>query len=110
MDAEWALAHMQRALWDPVDPRYLGSLADTLEYRVNGEVYRFSSTKTLRQFMKTPTRWCGVLRDPVTACRFVPSDRSPEAYWIGGPYFFESDSTKERFIADPHRYEVIRRK
>jgi len=27
---------------------------------------------------------------------------------VGGPYFFESDSTKLRFVEDPHRYEVIR--
>ena len=110
MDAEWALAHMQRALWDPVDPRFLGSLADSLEYRVNGEVYRFSSARTMRRFMNSPERWCGVVRDPVTGCRFQPSPRSPQAYWVGGPYFFEADSTRLRFIADPHRFEVIRRK
>lgn len=110
MDAEWCLEHMQRALWDPVDPSRLGSLADSLEFRVNGEVFRFASPRTLRRFMKVPVRWCGVVRDPVSGCRFLPSARSPAAYWIGGPYFFESDSTKEMFVADPHRYEIIRRK
>ena len=110
VDAEWELAHMQRALWDPVDPRLLGSLADSLEYRVNGEVYRFSSARTMRRFMRSPERWCGVVRDPVTGCRFQPSARSPQAYWVGGPYFFEADSTRLRFIDDPHRFEVIRRK
>jgi YHS domain-containing protein len=109
VDAEWALYHLQRALWDPVAPQHLGSLDATLQYRVNGEVYRFSSTATLRQFMKAPTRWCGMLRDPITGSRFMPSPRSPEAYWIGGPYFFESDSTKSLFIDDPHKYEIIRR-
>jgi YHS domain-containing protein len=39
----------------------------------------------------------------------VPTRRSPEAYWIGGPYYFENDSTKARFVDDPHRYEIIRR-
>jgi YHS domain-containing protein len=110
VDAEWALAHMQRALWDPVDPRFLGSLADSLEYRVNGEVYRFSSPRTLRRFMSRPARWCGVVRDPVSGCRFQPSAHSPQAYWVGGPYFFEDDSTWQRFIDDPLRYQVIRRK
>lgn len=110
MDELWLLEHMQRALWDPVDPRRLGSLADSLEFRVNGEVYRFSGTRTLRRFMQQPVRWCGVVRDPVTGCRFLPSARSPQAYWIGGPYFFEAESTWQRFIDDPHRYEVIRRK
>jgi len=95
-DPEWLLDHMQRALWDPVDPHRLGSLADSLEYRVNGEVYRFADRRTLRRFVKTPVRWCGVVRDPVTGCRFLPTPRSPAAYWIGGPYYFESDSTKDR--------------
>lgn len=109
MDAEWALLHLRRALWDPVDPHELGSLVDSLHYRVNGEVYRFSSDRTLARFMRSPTLWCGLLRDPVTGRRFRPSTRSPEVYWLGGPYFFESDSTKSRFIEDPHRYEVVRR-
>jgi len=100
---------MQRALWDPVDPRFVGSLADSLHYRVNGEVYRFSSRLTLRRFRRTPVVWCGVVRDPVTGNRFRPSSRSPAFYWGGGPYFFESDSTKRQFVADPHKYEVIRR-
>ena len=108
MDPEWALIHLERALWDPVDPRFVGSLADSLEYRVNGEVYRFSSPRTLRRFVLRPVRWCGVVRDPVTGHRFLPSAQSPEVYWIGGPYFFECDSTKGRFLEDPHKYEVVR--
>ncbi len=96
-------------MWDPVDPAKLGSLEPTLQFRVNGEVYRFSSERTMRLFMKSPQRWCGVVRDPVTGRRFQPSASSPEAYWVGGPYYFESDSTKALFVADPHRYEVIRR-
>lgn len=109
VDAEWALIHMQRALWDPVEPGVVGSLADSLHYRVNGEVYRFSSRWTLKRFRRTPVLWCGVVRDPVTGRRFLPSARSPELYWGGGPYFFESDSTRRVFARDPHRYEVIRR-
>ena len=109
MDAEWALIHMQRALWDPVDPRFIGSLADSLHFRVNGEVYRFSSRLTLRRFKRSPVLWCGVVRDPVTGHRFVPSIHSPEFYWRGGPYYFESDSTRQRFAQDPHKFEVFRR-
>jgi YHS domain-containing protein len=99
---------MQRALWDPVDPRQLGSLDASLEYRVNGEVYRFGSQRTLKKFVHTPERWCGLVRDPITGRPFKPSAHSPEAYWVGGPYFFESDSTKQQFIDDPHRYEIVR--
>src|SRR5881392_1430321 len=99
---------MQRALWDPVDPRRVGSLEPSLQYRINGEVYRFASLRTLRLFMKSPERWCGAVRDPVTGCCFRPTAHSPEVYWLGGPYFFESDSSKARFIDDPHAFEVVR--
>lgn len=108
MDADFALFHLQRALWDPVDPTRLGSLLPELQYRVNGEVYRFCSERTLQKFVMAPERWCGVVRDPVTGGRFLPSLYSPTAYWVGGPYFFASDSTKARFVEDPHRYEVQR--
>ena len=106
---EWALFHMQRALWDPVDPHHVGSLTADLQYRVNGEVYRFSSQRSMKKFMRMPLRWCGLVRDPISGRTFKPSTRSPEAYWVGGPYFFESESTKARFVDDPHRYEIIRR-
>ncbi|NOT34422.1 MAG: hypothetical protein HOP12_09660 [Candidatus Eisenbacteria bacterium] len=109
VDADWALYHLSRVLWDPIDPRRLGSLEDSLQYRVNGEVYRFASAATLRRFMRTPELWAGVVRDPITTRRFVPSSRSPAAYWFGGPYFFESESTKAEFLTDPVRYQIIRR-
>ena len=75
---------------------------------MNGEVYRFASEQTLRRFIQSPTRWCGVVRDPVTARHFQPSVTTPWAFWIGGPYYFESDSTKTIFVSDPHKYSVIR--
>ncbi|HTO92169.1 MAG TPA: hypothetical protein VMJ70_13655 [Candidatus Sulfotelmatobacter sp.] len=100
---------MQRELWDPVDPRQLGSLSADLQFRVNGEVYRFANERNLRRFMLAPTRWCGPVRDPVSGRVFQPHSGSAEAYWIGGPYYFENDSTKALFVNDPHRYEVIRR-
>lgn len=109
MDPDWALLHLQRALYDPVDPRRLGSLDPALHFRVNGEVFRFAGERTLRRFRKNPFRWCGAVRDPVTGRRFHPGPESPEAYWIGGPYFFENDSTKALFVDDPHRYAIIRR-
>lgn len=99
---------MSRSLWDPVDPTQVGSVAPGFQYRVNGEVYRFAREETLRRFMQSPTRYCGMLRDAVSGNRFEPTPRSPEVFWIGGPYFFQSDSTKATFIADPQRYSVIR--
>lgn len=109
IDPEWGLFHSQRALWDPVEPARLGSLDPRLQFHVNGEAYRFADERNLRRFMLAPKNWCGLLRDPVTGHKFMPTRRSPEAYWIGGPYFFESESTKAVFVGDPHRYEVIRR-
>jgi len=100
---------MRRALWDPVDPKQIGSLTDSLQYRVNGEVYRFANEKNLRRFMHAPALWCGLVRDPVSGNRFLPSAKSPTAYWIGGPYMFESEANKQAFVVDPHKYEVIRR-
>ena len=91
-----------------MDPRLLGSLLPDNHLRVNGEVYRFGSEKTLERFQKEPALWCGMLRDPVNGMRFVPSTRSPWVYFTGGPYYFTSDSTKDLFIVDPARYEVKR--
>ena len=108
MDSEFALFHLKRALWDPVDPTRLGSLSPDLQFRVNGEVYRFADEKLLRRFMQAPYVWCGVVRDPVTGRRFLPSSMTPSAYWIGGPYFFESEDSKSAFVDDPHKYAVIR--
>ncbi len=107
-DAEFALFHLQRVLWDPIDPTQLGSLQPDLHFRVNGEVYRFGNERTLERFAQDPVLWCGLLRDPVTGNRFLPSARSPEAYWVGGPYFFQSDSTKQVFVDQPFQYEVKR--
>ena len=108
MDSDFALFHLHRAVVDPVDPTQLGSLEDSLTFRVNGEIYRFASARTLHRFMQAPVLWCGLLRDPVTDRRFWPSTRSPEAWWVGGPYYFASDSSRAAFVADPRRYEVVR--
>ena len=99
---------MQRALYDPVDPRLLGSLSPDLQFRVNGEVYRFGGERTLGRFRSEPELWCGLLRDPVSGVRFLPSTRSPRLYFVGGPYYFQSDSTHDAFLADPARFEVKR--
>jgi len=99
---------MQNALWDPVDPEQLGSLSPELHAKVNGEIYRFSSPRTLRAFRRSPARYCGLLRDPVTGMRFYPGARSPRCDWAGGPYFFTSDSSRAEFLRSPQRYEVKR--
>jgi len=91
-----------------VDPRLLGSLTADLQFRVNGEVYRFGAERTLKRFVLEPELWCGLLRDPVSGVRFLPSTRTPHVWFVGGPYFFSSDSTLTIFLVDPGRYEVKR--
>ena len=107
-DPEFALFHLQRALWDPVDTTLVGSLAEELHARVNGEPYRFAGPATLLRFRRNPALYCGLLRDPVTGLRFWPGARSPRVEWKGGPYFFSSDSTRAEFLRAPQRYEVKR--
>ena len=106
--AEFLLEHMSRTLWDPIAPTQLGSLDPKLHTRVNGEVYRFSSTKTLERFKRDPTLWCGILRDPVSGVRFIPDPESPSYQWKSVPYFFTCDSTQIVFSLAPERYEVER--
>lgn len=108
VDSEFALYHLQRALWDPVDTAKLGSLSPDLQFRVNGEVYRFANERSLRRFMQAPHLWCGLVRDPVSGRRFLPSSLTPSAYWVGGPYYFESEETKSAFVEDPRKYEIVR--
>jgi YHS domain-containing protein len=108
VDPEFALYHLQRALWDPVNPTRLGSLSPDLQSTVNGEIYRFATPATLAAFRAHPVRYCGVLRDPVTGGRFTPTASSPHVDWNGGPYYFASDSTRTLFRKAPKKYEVVR--
>ena len=106
--AEFLLEHMSRTLWDPVDPRRLGSLDPALRARVNGEIYRFASRATLARFQRDPVRWCGTVRDPVSGCLFVPDRRSPSLEWADGPYFFTCDSTRLEFSRAAGMYAIQR--
>lgn len=106
--ADFLLEHMSRTLWDPVDPRRLGSLDKKLHARVNGEIYRFSRAETRDRFRRDPARWCGIVRDPITGQTFEPNRRSPRFDVAEVPYFFVSDSTRAVFRADPGRWEIHR--
>jgi YHS domain-containing protein len=106
--ADFLLEHMSRTFRDPVDPRVLGSLDARLQTRVNGEVYKFSSEATLARFRQNPTRWCGILRDPVSGVRFMPRRSSPQLETEDGPYFFESAATCRKFGLAPESYAIHR--
>ena len=107
--AEFLLEHMSQTLWDAVDPTQLGSLDPRLHAKVNGEIYRFARVATLARFRNDPTRWCGILRDPVSGVRFFPDRFSPRIPTTESPYFFESDSTALAFRKDPEQYAIHRR-
>lgn len=106
--AEFLIFHMSRTLWDPVDPRQLASLDTLLHSRVNGEIYRFASARTLARFRSDPLRWCGTLRDPVSEVCFEPDNFSKRLDWVDGPYFFCCDSTRLEFSRNPLRYAINR--
>jgi YHS domain-containing protein len=107
-DPEFALFHLQRAMWDPVDPERVGSLDPELKARVNGEWYRFADRADLERFRRRPALYCGLLRDPVSGLRFRPTPRSPRVDWDGSPWFFAADSTRALFEREPKRWEVKR--
>jgi YHS domain-containing protein len=106
--AEFLIEHMSRTLFDPVDPTRLGALDTLLRVRVNGEIYRFASTKTMARFKRDPLRWCGVLRDPVSEVVFLPGPTTKRLDWVDGPYFFCCDSTRFEFSRNPLRYAIVR--
>ena len=99
---------MSRTLWDPLDPRRVGSLDPALRCRVNGEIYRFASAKNRDRFARDPMRWCGIVRDPVNGVCFVPDRSSRYLEWVDGPYFFTSDSTRLAFSRNPLMYAIVR--
>lgn len=105
---EFLLEHLGRTLWDPVDPRRLGSLDARFRSRVNGEIYRFADSTSLGRFQRKPARWCGVLRDPVSGVRFVPNRASRQLEWVDGPYFFTCDSTRLEFCRNPALFAIQR--
>ena len=107
--ADFLLEHMSRTLFDPVDPKEIGSLDPKLHARVNGEIYRFATVASRGRFVKDPVRWCGILRDPVSSVRFYPDRFSPRFNTEESPYFFESDSTFGAFKKNPEKYAIHRK-
>lgn len=106
--ADFLLQHMSRTLYDPVEPTRLGSLDSTLKTRVNGEIYRFASMPNRLRFEHDPLRWCGIVRDPVSGCCFVPDSRAKRLDYTDGPYFFTCDSTRLEFSRNPERFAIHR--
>lgn len=66
---------------------------------VNYELYFFAGEKQRDRFLKNPTKYCGIVTDPVSRQRFVPTRNSPRFDYDNNPYYFISDSTMTVFQA-----------
>ena len=69
--------------------------------RVNYETYVFTDVTSRALFMSDPTRYCGLITDPVSKRRFRPHDDSPRAEHDGVAYYFEDDSALSISFALP---------
>ncbi len=66
---------------------------------VNYEIYFFADAKNRERFVKNPLKYCGIITDPVSRERFVPTRKSPALDHDGKPFYFMSDSTMALFEA-----------
>ena len=74
--------------------------------RLNYEAYFFGNLWTREQFVSDPTVYCGLLTDPVSKRRFRPSESSPRASHEEVTYYFESESNRATFEADPAAFKL----
>jgi len=76
--------------------------------RVNYETFFFAEQAEKERFDADPTRYVGLLVDPVSKVRFHPSTNSPRFDYNNRPFFFSSDSTRAAFAATPDSFAVAR--
>ena len=83
-----------------------------LEYgtrsRVNYETFFFADPTEKARFDADPTRYVGLLVDPVNKIRFQPRAQSPRFDYNNRPFFFSSDSTRASFAATPDSFAVAK--
>ena len=84
-----------------VDSTALAVVDSSHQSIVNWEVYFFSSRAKKKQFDANPTKYCGLLSDPVTLVRFVPTSQSPRILHGGTPFYFSDPSSAASFKALP---------
>src|SRR5262245_11154121 len=76
--------------------------------RVTCETFFFAVQAEKERFDGDPTRYVGLLVDPVNKIRFQPSAQSPRFDYNNRPFFFSSDSTRAMFAATPDSFAVAR--
>jgi len=74
--------------------------------RLNHEWYYFADLDSRATFLADPTRYCGLLTDPVTGRRFLPRADAPRAEHEGVQFLFPSHDSRERFELRPARYAL----
>jgi len=105
-DPEIFLEQERITLRDPVDPSRPASLDPALRTFVNYEVFFFADAVTKAAFDADPTRWCGLVTDPVNQKRFQPAPLPLGRTYMNRLYYFESDSTLTAFEATPDSFAV----
>jgi YHS domain-containing protein len=76
--------------------------------RVNYETFFFAEAKEKERFDAEPTRYVGLLVDPVNKIRFHPLAQSPRFDYNNRPFYFSSDSTRALFAATPDSFAVAK--
>jgi len=88
-----------------VDPRRPAQLDADHRVRLNYELFYFADAEGRAAFEADPTRYCGILTDPVSRVRFRPGSRSPRATYENRVYYFASDTALVRFQGNPKAFE-----
>jgi len=103
-DPDHYLTFREVPLSCPVFPKRKAQIIPAMRVQLNHEVFYFSGAQARSTFLKEPTRYCGLLTDPVSAERFQPTPKSPRLEWEGRTYFFQADSTRATFRKEPEKY------
>lgn len=100
-DPEQYLTHREVRVPCAVHPTRKAQLIPAMRARLNHEIFYFSGAEARQKFLDDPTRYCGYLTDPVSGARFRPAADAPRLEHAERVYYFQSDSTRNRFGADP---------
>lgn len=93
-------------LLDYFDETRPARIDDEHQVRLNYEAFFFADQENKELFDSDPTRYCGLLTDPVAKRRFRPHASSPSAEHEGVRYYFISNRTAERFRASPDDWKL----
>ena len=76
--------------------------------RVNFENFYFVDEASKARFDAKPATYAGILTDPVSRNRFRVGGASPRLEHGGHAWFFESDSSRALFAAEPDSFPVTK--